>query len=85
MDRLSGSVRRLLPAVQLLERMVSEIPRTPMVHTLPERAADSLATVFHISGRRMVCRNIPHAHTAARIDSFVCYGPARRQCTPTEV
>ena len=49
-------VQSYMPAVFVLERMVSEIPRPRLVHALPVRTVDAVAAVFLLSLRQMAPR-----------------------------
>ena len=55
-------VQSYMPAVFVLKRMVSEIPRPCLVHALPVRTVDAVAAVILLSLRRMA----PRAAAAAR-------------------
>ena len=58
-DMLPCLMQRLLFAVYILEHLVSEIPCQGLVYALCQRTGIPLATVFLLSGRRMVQGHTP--------------------------
>ena len=55
--RLSGADKRLLPAVHGVEYMVSAFPSPHMVHPLRDYPVSAVASIFLLSGRRILERS----------------------------